>query len=253
MTSKEWVDILTPVVGPVLTALAKKFAPKIPPSWVPLIAIVLGAAANLIGVKTIANGEPNVLSAALLGLAGIGVYETTKPITKGAKAAAVPLIAFLCFFGLPAHAAPAPAAIPAPVVEKYYGSEVSADLFAGYGTTDFNEGIGFTGFGVNYYLNDNLGVGASTSFNSFSGRFFDNVSLKGLYRIPIGKNAIYGFAGGLRELDQDKWGLTIGGGVERRIAKYLSLYGEVAMEKFSDIDPVAVGKIGIRIPLSLHK
>lgn len=156
------------------------------------------------------------------------------------------LIAIMC------RAGDAPA-IVASGTEKYYGSEVSADMFTGFGTTDFNNETGFTGFGLNYYLNDNFGVGASTSFDSFGGRFFDNVALKGLYRIPIGKAAIYGFAGGLRELEADKWGVTLGGGTEYRLAKYLSLFGEVAMEKFSDIDPIAVGRIGIRIPLSLKK
>lgn len=33
----------------------------------------------------------------------------------------------------------------APEKEGYYGSELSADLFTGFATTDFNEDTGFTG------------------------------------------------------------------------------------------------------------
>lgn len=145
---------------------------------------------------------------------------------------------------------PIGAAEAAKPVESHYGSEFSIDGFAGTATTDFNEGSGFYGFGVNFFLNENFGVGASTSFTDMNGQLFDNVSLKGIYRVPIGRTALYGFAGGLRELEADKWGVTLGGGVEHRFAKWFNVFGEIGMEKFVDIDPVALGKVGVRIPLS---
>lgn len=161
------------------------------------------------------------------------------------------LISLLALVTLPVKAATIPA--PPECNASPYGQEFSVDLFGGVATTDFNNERSFAGFGVNLFLNENFGVGASTSFDEANGQFFENVSLKAIYRVPVGRSAIYGFTGGLRELEKDEWGIALGGGVEHRFAKYLSVFGEIAMEKFVDIDPVAIGKIGIRIPLSLPK
>lgn len=139
-----------------------------------------------------------------------------------------------------------------PEASSFYGPEFSIDAFAGTATTDFNDERSFAGFGVNLFLNENFGIGTSTSFNDMNGQFFDNISLKGIYRVPVGRTALYGFAGGLRHLEAHKWGITLGGGVEHRFARWLNVFGEVSMEKFVDIDPVAVGKIGIRLPFSLR-
>ena len=145
---------------------------------------------------------------------------------------------------------------PLPIVPEttsFYGSEFSIDGFVGTATTDFNDERSFTGFGVNLFLNDNFGIGASSSFNDLNGQFIDNVSLRGIYRVPIGRTALYGFAGGLRHLEADKWGVTLGGGVEHRFSRWFNLFGEIGIEKFVDIDPVAVVKTGFRLPLSLKR
>lgn len=148
----------------------------------------------------------------------------------------------------------AEAALPVkPEATSYYGSEFSIDAFAGVQTTDFNDERSFTGFGVNLFLNENFGVGASTSFDETSGQFFENISLKGIYRVPINRSALYGFVGGLRHLEEDEWGVALGGGVEHRFARWFNVFGEISMEKFVDIDPVAVAKIGLRVPLSLKR
>lgn len=247
MTSKEWIDLLTPVVGPVLTAFAKKLAPKVPPSLVPLIAVVLGAAANLIGTKTIAGAEPNVLSAALLGLAGIGVYEATKPITKKATAVATAFIGgFMLLFASPANAAQAP-----DVVKYYKANEFSIDAFGGLRTSDFDTERSHTGVGLNYYLSQNWGLGIATSWEDLNGEFFDNITVRGLYRIPINRSAIYGFLGGQFLFDNDDWAALFGVGVEHRWLPRLGTFVEIGMHKEltgNERPASATAKVGVRVP-----
>lgn len=251
MTSKEWVDLLTPVVGPALTAVAKKLAPKVPPSLVPLIAVVLGAASNLIGTKAIAGAEPNVLSAALLGLAGIGVYEATKPITKKTAAVASAFIGgFMLLFAAPSSAAEAPKA-PEATVTYYKANEFSLDVFGGLRTSDFDNERSHAGVGMNYFLTQNIGVGVATSWEDLSGEFFDNISVRGIYRIPIDKNCIYGFLGGQFLFDDDNWAANFGVGVERRWIPHLGTFLEIGMHKelTGDERPAsATAKVGLRVP-----
>lgn len=254
MTTQLWLDILTPIIGPILTAIARKVAPKIPKSWIPVLAVVLGAAANLIATKTIGDGSPSPLLAGALGLAGIGTYELTKPITKGATAAVSALISgFLLLFVSPGYAADAPK-IPAPPeaeVKYYKANEFSVDVFGGLRTSDFDTERSHAGVGMNYFLTENIGVGVATSWEDLNGQFFDNISVRGIYRIPIDKNCIYGFLGGQFLFDPDDWAANFGVGVERRWIPHLGTFLEIGMHKELTGDEraaSATAKVGIRIP-----
>lgn len=88
MITQDWVNILTPLVGPLLTAGGKALIPKIPKPVVPLLAVGLGTATNLLATKAIGS-ELDVLTAVLLGLAGIGVREAAKPVNPLHKKVAV--------------------------------------------------------------------------------------------------------------------------------------------------------------------
>ncbi len=127
------------------------------------------------------------------------------------------------------------------------------DGFAGVQTTDFNNERSFLGFGVNYFINSNFGVGAHSSFTDASGNFFNDLALKGIYRVPVKNSAPYAFVGGLRHFDEGEYGVTLGIGAEHRFKPWLGAYVEIAMEKFKNIDPIAIGKVGVRVPLSFGK
>lgn len=68
------VTWLTPVLVPLIIAGVKKFSPSIPSYLLPIIAPVLGMLIDLVNSFSSAH-QSNLLIAALLGLAGVGVRE----------------------------------------------------------------------------------------------------------------------------------------------------------------------------------
>lgn len=79
-TAAFWIDALTPIVTPLLTAGVKKLMPSLPALSIPPIAIVLGVVANALGTVAIGSevGLSGVVKAVALALAGIGVRELQK-------------------------------------------------------------------------------------------------------------------------------------------------------------------------------
>lgn len=130
----------------------------------------------------------------------------------------------------------------------FRANEFSIDLFGGVRTGDFDSERSSAGFGVNLFLTENIGIGASTAFEDLNGSAFDNFSLRGIYRIPINKNAIYGFAGGQRLLNQGDWAGELGVGVERRWNYSIGTFAEVGMHKelTGERNTSATGKVGLR-------
>ncbi len=164
------------------------------------------------------------------------------------------ILGILMLLAIITRAVEPPVGIPAEQVTLVgYGQEFSVDGFAGAATTDFNKGDWFGGFGINYFFNSRFGIGGHTTFYDDRGQFFDNVAIKGIYRFPIEETAPYVFAGAMRHFEEHEYGIVLGLGLEHRFSKWFAGFAEVSMEKFVDIDPLAVGKVGIRIPLSLTK
>jgi hypothetical protein len=80
ITASNLVLWLTPVIVPLVIALVKKFQPQIP-SWVlPLAAPVLGVVIDVINSYALGQAN-NLIVAALLGLAGVGVREIKDQLT----------------------------------------------------------------------------------------------------------------------------------------------------------------------------
>lgn len=241
MTSAEWVNLLTPVVGPVLTAVATKVVPKIPKPFVPVLAVGLGAAANLLGAKAIAGVEPNLLQAAALGLAGIGVYEVTKPVTKKAACAAASiLMGALLLLSPPVYAAEA-----AP--EYYKAGEFQIGSFYQTRTEDFEKERGSTGVEVSYFLTKNIGLSAATDLSDLNGQLIENVGLRAIYRVPVEKSALYGYAGAVRLIEEEEWALQLGIGAQHQFSKWVQPFVEAGMLKQIDHGAEAIGRVGLRI------
>lgn len=74
MDANSIVSIGTPILVPLIIALFKKVSPKIPTWALPALAPILGALVGVISNYALAaNG--NLVVAAALGLAGVGVRE----------------------------------------------------------------------------------------------------------------------------------------------------------------------------------
>lgn len=153
---------------------------------------------------------------------------------------------------LPAVIARAADQLPAPEVTKYFkANEFSATVFGGVRTSDFDSERSHAGVGVGYFLTENIGGDISTSWEDLNGQFFDNISVRALYRIPIDKNAIYGFLGGQFLFDNDDWAALLGVGVERRWKPWLGTFLEIGMHKEltgNERPASATAKIGVRVP-----
>lgn len=77
----DWSTLLIPVITPVLIALVKVFAPKIPKVALPILAPVLGAALDII-LHYAGAGSGGPLLGALLGAAGVCVREVLDQVKK---------------------------------------------------------------------------------------------------------------------------------------------------------------------------
>lgn len=133
--------------------------------------------------------------------------------------------------------------------KAFKGGEFSVDAFGGI-KSDLATERSFYGFGLQYYLTENLGIGAYTSLENLSGHTFENVSLRGLWRVPIEKHAFYAFGGATRTFREDiGWEINIGPGYEYRIAEHVGLWTEVGFNKDVEDatkDPYATVRGGIR-------
>lgn len=133
--------------------------------------------------------------------------------------------------------------------EKFYeGGEVSIDAFGGV-NTDLSTPRGFGGAGVQYYFTENAGVGAYTSLENVGGHLFENVSVRGLWRVPIERHAFYAHGGAARVFHDDTaWIIQLGPGYEYRRGKW-SFWGELGFNKDAEDetkDPYASMRAGVR-------
>lgn len=74
-----WIDLFTPFVAPILTAVVKKVMSKLPSVAIPPIAIALGVLVNAVGSVTLGS-DVNIIKAVLLGMSGIGLRELVTQI-----------------------------------------------------------------------------------------------------------------------------------------------------------------------------
>lgn len=134
------------------------------------------------------------------------------------------------------------------VVKEFYRAGFQISVFGGLITSDFDNERSNVGFGGDYFFNKNLGLGASTAFEDVDGVAFDKLNLRGLVRLPIGRYAVYGFAGTTREFDDHEWALVIGPGLEGRITTEIGAFTEIGILKrwTGDREVGAEARIGIR-------
>ncbi len=85
------------------------------------------------------------------------------------------------------------------------------------------------GIGLNYFLSRNIGIGASTHMENFSGTFIDNVAGELYLRVPLGASPIapYAVGTGGYSFEYDGWFGGGGGGLEWRFGKAFGLFGDI--------------------------
>lgn len=131
----------------------------------------------------------------------------------------------------------------------YKAGEFSVDGFGG-ANTDLSTARLFSGVGVQYYITENLGVGAYTSLDNLSGHTIENASLRALWRVPIERHAFYAFGGATRVFHEGtQWLINLGPGYEYRISKHIGLWTEIGFNKDVEDetkDPYASVRVGVR-------
>lgn len=129
----------------------------------------------------------------------------------------------------------------------YRDFEFSVDGFYQTATPDFEKETGSSGVGANVFFTRNFGIGASTALANLNGQFIDAVSLRGIYRVPIEKTALYGYAGSTRLFRAEDWTVDLGVGVEHRFTERLGPFLEAGMIKEVNGGANATGRVGLRI------
>lgn len=74
-----WALLLIPVVVPVVIAIAKMLIPKLPKWTLPILAPLLGAAADYLTTGSFGNGT---IMGAIAGSAGVGLRELVDQLRK---------------------------------------------------------------------------------------------------------------------------------------------------------------------------
>lgn len=131
--------------------------------------------------------------------------------------------------------------------DSYGPNEFSLEGFYATTTPDFEAETGTAGIGVNYFLTRNFGLGVSTAVGNLNGPLIDNVSLRGIYRVPIEKTALYGYGGSTRLLKREEWTIDLGVGAEHRFSPNFGPFIEAGMVKLLKHSAEATGRVGLRV------
>lgn len=102
---------------------------------------------------------------------------------------------------------------------KAYGTARIADI---NGETDF--GIGW---GTDYFITKNLGIGLYVEQDNTSEEWVDRNVGRLTFRAPLwDRVSPYGYAQGIRDWEEHDWGAGAGAGLELRLSKHFSVFGE---------------------------
>lgn len=116
--------------------------------------------------------------------------------------------------------------------EFYKGGEFSIEAFGSVVSPDLDSERTQYGFGGQFFLTRNLGIGAYTAIENLDGHTLENVTVRGIWRVPIERHALYFWGGATRYFhDETRWNLVLGPGYEFRPIEHVGLFAEIGMEK----------------------
>lgn len=144
--------------------------------------------------------------------------------------------------------APVPPKVAArPASRETYGAGLSIDIFGTVRTPDLQKnrlGVGIAG---TYYFDNSVGLGVEVIQENFGHSTVDEGNVLLYYRIPLKANALYLFGGGGRNFIVGEYNVLFGGGLERKITKTVSAFGDARLVKTLDHDPAALARLGLRL------
>ena len=79
------IQLLIPVLSPIITAAVKRFAPRIPGKALPFVSTAAGLMTGVVQ-NVLDAGHTNLLMAAGLGLAGVAVRELKEAVLPATNA-----------------------------------------------------------------------------------------------------------------------------------------------------------------------
>jgi hypothetical protein len=142
----------------------------------------------------------------------------------------------------------------------YRASELSVD---GFGTASLgkytldhpsnarvrhNARLG-AGAGINYFITQNIGIGAEAYSENTSGTFIDSASANLILRLPLGQSgfAPYAFGGGGRNFDTLKlWFAQAGAGIEYRFTPHVGVFIDACGVLPNEAKYYGVARLGMR-------
>ena len=134
--------------------------------------------------------------------------------------------------------------------------EVTVDGFGFYASLDkggADNGAWGYGIGINYFLTENIGLGADTYADAFEAPYL--LDFVGIFRYPLveydmGNLAPYGLAGVGRQWEHaPTWFFDFGAGVEYRFQQNLGVFADLRGVFPVDRDPYALLRFGVRFSL----
>ena len=128
----------------------------------------------------------------------------------------------------------------------FRSGELNLSVFGGW--VDKDDSTLAPGAGVSYYLSRHFGVGAFTHWENFDGKFIDNFSAEGYFRLPLGELPLapYALAGIGYSFETEETFETIGAGAEWRLQESLGIFGEVRWQVNNDTDDGVAFRAGVR-------
>ncbi len=142
---------------------------------------------------------------------------------------------------------------PKAEVESYYRSgEFNIDL---YGTgnlknesRDENDLRFGAGVGVTYFFTKNFGLGLRAESENTGHSVVDLALGRATLRAPLSASfAPYGFLQGGFRFERERWEAGAGGGLEFRINRYLSTFGEAGLSVDTEGTGHMIGAVGVKV------
>jgi hypothetical protein len=128
----------------------------------------------------------------------------------------------------------------------FRSDELNISVFGGW--VDKDDSKVAPGVGATYYLSRHWGVGAFTHWENYDGKFIDNFSAEGVFRMPLGELPLapYGLAGvGYSFETEEAFGM-FGGGAEWRLSETFGVFGDLRWQINEDTDDGIAFRAGVR-------
>jgi len=130
---------------------------------------------------------------------------------------------------------------------SFESGEFSISLFGGW--VDKDDSTLAPGAGVSYFFTQRFGAGAFTHWDNFDGKFIDNISAEGYFRLPLGDVPLapYGLVAVGYSFETEETFEALGAGAEWRFNEKWGAFGDVRWQFNNDTDDGVAIRAGVRL------